>query len=230
MINTGNAYVRIMVNGTEVARKTMYSGVPNTQDYTASCGQESGGFYGSAPSFPNSVPAGIDQYEWATTSSGWTITLHPNYDEGLNVYMSRVRITWNDPYSSNTTTLQVRAHNSCGWGGWKNVGTLSSSSVYYTSAYPNPVSDILTVNFEPTLVAQTKASLQTTGNVLTAKKRAFTLDVKLYDYLGSLRHSATSTGETLLLNVSELPNGIYFLHVHDGIMNEPEVKRIIVSH
>jgi hypothetical protein len=225
-----DAFVRIMVNGTEVARKTAYVGVPHTQSYTASCGEESGGFYGSAPSIPHSVPAGIDQYEWATSNSDWTITPHPSYDEALDVYMSRVRITRNNSYSSSSTVLQVRAHNGCGWGGWQTVGTLSSSSLYYTSAYPNPVGDFLTVDFDPVSVAQTKASLQTTDNTLTAKKRAFALDVKLYDYFGTLRHSAASTGETLLLNVSELPNGIYFLHVHDGITNEPEVKRIIVSH
>jgi hypothetical protein len=34
----------------------------------------------------------------------------------------------------------------------------------------------------------------------------------------------------LQIDVSNLPDGVYFLHVYDGVSSTPEVHRIIVKH
>jgi hypothetical protein len=99
----------------------------------------------------------------------------------------------------------------------------------YSLASPNPVSDVLTVSFNPELVTQAKASLQSSTGGQTAR-RAFHFTVKLYDDSGILQRQIISTGENITLDVAGLKNGFYILHVHDGVTDKPEVHKILVNH
>ena len=40
----------------------------------------------------------------------------------------------------------------------------------------------------------------------------------------------SSKGGTVQLNVTNLPNGVYFLSIYDGVSEKPEMKRVIVNH
>ena len=77
--------------------------------------------------------------------------------------------------------------------------------------YPNPTSDILTMEIG---VESTKA----------------TYDIRLYDGQGNLLRQQKTKGGTVQFNVSALPNGIYYLHVYDGVSDTPEMRQIVVEH
>ena len=34
----------------------------------------------------------------------------------------------------------------------------------------------------------------------------------------------------MMFNVSALPNGVYYLHIYDGVNNTPEIQQIMVEH
>jgi len=92
----------------------------------------------------------------------------------------------------------------------------------YVKALPNPVSDILNINVSSDRFLQTKSSLQ--------KQQTLSLSIKLFDIFGALQLQTTSAGVNVTMNVSNLPNGIYFLHVNDGVSATPEVHKVIVHH
>ena len=101
-------------------------------------------------------------------------------------------------------------------------GTYTTSYVnvsYYSPSpsYPNPVSDVLTVE---------------TGTTVSAKAQGanLTYDVRLYDAQGNLLRQASNKGGAVQFNVSALPDGIYYLHIYDGVNSTPEMQQIIVEH
>jgi hypothetical protein len=226
----GSGCVRILVNGIEIAQKTVYVGAPVSTDITASCGPETNNkYYGSAAA--RSTPFVGDQYEWMTDNSGWTIIQHPNADD-LGIPMNGVQIT--PPYTSASTILRVRAHNACGWGTWKQVGTLSGSSYYSMSAYPNPVNS--TLNVEVTIDAQahaqalSQASAQLQAAGAGSVKQTPTFDIRLYNGRGVLLRQASSQAGTVTFDVSGLPEDTYYLHVYDDTQTRPEIQQVIIRH
>ena len=113
--------------------------------------------------------------------------------------------------------IPYQVHRSWGTDHYAPVYVYSSKG--YAVPYPNPVSNVLTVSFNPELVAETRASAQ----------RSFSLSIKLLDFFGVLRHQTSSLGENITIDVSNLKNGMYILQVHDGISAVPEVHKIIVN-
>jgi len=121
--------------------------------------------------------------------------------------------------------VDVSIQNRCG----SNV-----NSGYYTSlwvgnrspvaAYPNPVSDILNIEIKQQANSQSQS-------ITDEKpfKSAFTYDIRLYDGQGNLLRHVTTKGGTVEFNVNNLPNGIYYLHVYDGVNSTPEVQQILVE-
>jgi hypothetical protein len=86
-------------------------------------------------------------------------------------------------------------------------GNINIVSVERTIAfYPNPANDILYVDLE------NKTS------------------IRLYNSLGKLCRQAKTTGGTVELSVSNLPNGIYFLNIRDESASKSETHKIIVKH
>jgi hypothetical protein len=214
---TGPAWISVLVNGQEVARKTVYAGILQTADFSGSCGGpetgSSGLFFGSVRSSYS-----VNEFEWSTYP-GWTVVSHPDFPN--NIPMGNVRITRTSSSAYTTTPVWVRARNGCGWSSEKQIGTLSSSSYYTVSAYPNPVLDVLNLLIEEE---------ETTGSSRTGVKPVYT--IHLYSIMGGTPVLQTSANEagTVQLNVGNLPNGIYVLHVHDGTENPPLTQRIVISH
>jgi hypothetical protein len=215
---SGIGWISIVVNGIEVAKRNVQVGIPVI-----------------TITGPTSTPNGQYAHYYATTPSGtsptsyqWSLSpQNNNVLYGATSYSLDIAF-----YTAGNYQLVCRATNSCGQGGYT---ALNGINVYNTSsysiAYPNPALSTLTVSFNPELVAQTKASLQSAiGTLGAVKTKGFALDVKLYDSFGTLQRQTTSAGDDVTLDVSGLRNGIYVLHVHDGIAAKPEVHKMIVSH
>jgi hypothetical protein len=214
--SNGNGWVSIVVNNVEAIRENVYVGTPVVTSITGPTNTPNGQY----ANYHANVATGTipTNYQWILNPQG-NNNLYGASSVSLDIAF----------YTAGNYQLVCRAYNSCGWGEYKTINLNVYSSSSYSIAYPNPVSDILTVSFNPELVAQAKASLQSSGGMQTAK-RTFLLNIKLYNDSGVLQHQATSTGENVTLDVSRLKNGFYILHVHDGIADKPEVHKIIVNH
>jgi hypothetical protein len=87
--------------------------------------------------------------------------------------------------------------------------------------YPNPVSDILTVPLEQAVTSSMTAASQ-------AVRPAY--DIRLYSEFGSIVKQSVSSEEQAELNVADLPDGIYYLHVYAGSNTRPDIHKIIIRH
>jgi len=55
-------------------------------------------------------------------------------------------------------------------------------------------------------------------------------DIRLYDMQGNMVRQTTAKGGIVQFDVSNLPNGIYFVHIYEGINKNPEVIKVIIEH
>jgi len=106
--------------------------------------------------------------------------------------------------------------NACGSsGGQLLVKAYNRQSPAYI-VYPNPVNDILSIEMQQT-ISNTNKPLR--------------YDIHLYDIQGNLvRNTNTTKAGTVQLNVTNLPDGNYFLHIYDGVDATPFMKQIVVKH
>ncbi|MDR1746546.1 MAG: hypothetical protein LBR49_04665 [Tannerella sp.] len=151
---------------------TIRSVVPNTANITTNYGLESSYTYYAQVTNSFSNTEGIDEYEWNTVYSGWTIEEHP-VGGGYHP-MDRIRVT--GTASSPTTALRVRAHNACGWSNWIQVGTLTPSA-YYSAVYPNPSTGLININIE---VNRENFAAKTDATRATLSKTP-TFDLRIYN-------------------------------------------------
>jgi subtilisin family serine protease len=232
--NTGGiseVSVSIIVGGVTVASKSFVMGtVPDISSITSvTIGCEYGTHFGYIPN--STVPSnqGINQFEWHATTSNITIEPHPaGY---IHIQGDHVRIL-TDSYVYGG--IEIRAHNTCGWSSWQWVAALSPCSSYYSmSASPNPVNTTLNINITSNENALQSQSSQ--SQVASAKRKTLATgtvyEIKLFTNTGSQVRQATAqdTGN-IALNVSDLPNGLYILYIHDGSDNPPHTQNIIVAH
>jgi len=84
--------------------------------------------------------------------------------------------------------------------------------------YPNPVSDLLNIEIKVKFVESVQMKANTNYRV------------HLYDGQGNLLRQTTTKGGVVQFNVSNLPNGIYYLHIYDGVNSIPEIQQILVEH
>ena len=88
-------------------------------------------------------------------------------------------------------------------------------------AYPNPVDDILTVDIDAFAAANPPAQFSGSRPIY---------DVRLYDGLGNMLRQERAGGGIIQFDVSNLPDGLYYLHIYDGVSNAPDIQKIIVQH
>jgi len=119
-------------------------------------------------------------------------------------------------YPSGYYQISCRASNACGVG--TNFAYLSVNVSDGYKSYPNPASDIL--NIEIDAAKSSDMSGKTAPNI----------DFRLYDDKGNLLRQTTSNGGTVQFNVSNLPNGSYYLHIYDGVNSAPIIQQIMVEH
>lgn len=127
-----------------------------------------------------------------------------------------------------TFWIKYRYRNSCGWSAWYtitgSVQNLASCKCYKSpvpppgntfKAYPNPTSDFLNVELnDPNRTA----------------KQNPTYEVRLYDSLGNLKRNTQTNGVKVEFNMTNLPDGVYLLHIYDNESDTTEVHKIIVEH
>ena len=126
--------------------------------------------------------------------------------------------------------IWINFYDDCGWGDDFYIPfemlvpspSSSSPSSFPSLAYPNPVSDILHIDID-----QYKIEMD---NVIGKSQQTINFDIRLYDGQGNMLRQTFSKDGTVQFNVSNLLNGIYYLHIYDGINDKPEMKQIVVQH
>jgi hypothetical protein len=86
--------------------------------------------------------------------------------------------------------------------------------------YPNPANDVINI-----VIDTKEASL-----FESSKPAPASYDIRLYDGQGIMRRKTNTVSKTTQFNVSDLPNGIYFIHVYDGVNSNPEIQKVLVTH
>ncbi|MCL2651616.1 MAG: T9SS type A sorting domain-containing protein [Candidatus Azobacteroides sp.] len=106
---------------------------------------------------------------------------------------------------------------------------LSPPAPIAMNVYPNPASGIL--NIETGEDGNTpSAAKQHTTTLDKPLKTDITREVRLYDGHGKLLLHTKTKDSHVHLNVSHLHNGIYYLHIYNGVSDKPEIHQIMVKH
>ena len=215
--SSGSGWVRVMSGSTILAEYQVWVGAP--QVYISG---------------PQSVSpwSNADYTLHASTSLSWPLA---QFDWSLGTYGGWGSISWNQYQSYATVSVgsadnyyQVvgRIKNTCGWSSYAylNIYVYNYSPSPPPPAYPNPVSDILNVDLDQVVASRSGSS----GQQPLAANAAF--DIRLYDPQGNLLRNSAAKGGTIQFNVSNLPDGNYFLHIYDGVNSAPEIQQIVVQH
>jgi len=174
----------------------------------------------------------------------WTVTPNPAAFSISQPYFDTAIITLKQPISG-SFTLEARLGSATG--ALLATATISTtqsgSSLSAAYAYPNPASSDLNIEIKEEAVAtetMQEASVSdalTTVDALTATDAQLSkavdpvFDIRLYNDQGSqVRQTSARIGEQVQFNVSNLPNGNYYLHIYDGINPQPEKRQIVVRH
>ncbi len=168
---------------------------------------------------------------YATLTIGnqpFDVTINPSYV--IDYSSIEMYVLHYFPSYTNTGYLNIHFQNSCG---------ISSSPFsipvevldYWSAstAYPNPASNILNIEIDAQAIAQAKALQPATTGGKQFKINP-TYDVRLYDNQGNLLRNAKTKGGSVQFNVANLLNGIYYLHIYDGVSKKPQMRQIIVEH
>ena len=107
-----------------------------------------------------------------------------------------------------------------------NSASSYSQSKNYILAYPNPAGNILYIEIDALKAIQSMQSNISNRNT----QSDLVFDIRLYDGQGNLLRQTTVKDGKTEFNINNLPNGIYYLHVHDGVNDKPELRQILVEH
>jgi hypothetical protein len=163
------------------------------------------------------------------------VSTYSTYYYGVNLYSysDPISYSWNlsggsgylDPNGSSASVnfynptsyyLSVYVSNACGSDyAYKYIYAGYSPSP--ASTYPNPVNDILNIEIDNQAAKQQP-------NVINS------YNIRLYDVLGNIRRQTTTQNSSIQFNVSNLPNGFYYLHIYDGVSSKPDMRTIVVQH
>ena len=120
-------------------------------------------------------------------------------------------------YTAGTYILRAEINTSCGFQYvYKTVYANPSKSAAPSVIYPNPVDDVLFVDLDKIANNQNKTNV--------------TFDVRLCDSQGNVVCQANSKNGVIQFNVSNLHDGVYFVHIYNGSISKPEAHRVIIKH
>jgi hypothetical protein len=229
---SGNAagWVSIMFNGAEIVRHNVWVGKPNFSllfeslhygHFVAPSSYFTAEFYYYTP-LPTQC---ITTTNWSVAPAG---SAYLTYQSPTFTRVNAPPLYGNQSPINGTVT--ATAYNTCGSSQATNFFVVTNDvSPIYVSIYPNPASDILHLEFDEEAIAQIKALEQS----LTKGKRIMadmTYDFRLYDGQGNLLRYRKAKGGSVQFNVANLPNGIYYLHIYNGISEKPAMRQIVVEH
>jgi hypothetical protein len=210
--SSGSAYVSITLGGVEIARKdiTIYATPPSRSvNGDGYFGYASTGYYELSSAYSG------ESYSWdisPTSAVSLTYSWYNNYPKDC------VQVQPANPFPSQyygityTLTATITGSSGCTTEAWKNFSIMSWPSPA-PPPYPNPASSTLNIDLEAGSAGSTKA-----------------YDIRLYDEQGNLQRQSTTKGGTVQIDVSNLPNGTYFLHIYDGVSKTPQMQQIVVEH
>ena len=108
--------------------------------------------------------------------------------------------------------------------------TFNAYSVNVAMPNNNPVNDTWVFPTEPLSQIQIdnyNQKAKKDNNLIFIADRIF--GIRLYDGQGNLLRQAITKGGMVQFNVSNFPNGIYYLHIYDGENSSPEIQQIMVE-
>ncbi|MDD4116224.1 MAG: hypothetical protein PHG27_11645 [Massilibacteroides sp.] len=161
----------------------------------------------------NSSPT---QFEWILNPQG------RNNLYGTNT--SELTIAF---YDVGSYQLVVRATNANGTGEYFVTGCNVYNPESYSSSYkvyPNPVSNVLIID----LASLTEKDIQSIKQNNISKT---SYDIYLYNLMGStVKRTKVSDKQQVRMDVTNLPDGYYYLIIDDKSGNESEKQTIIIKH
>jgi hypothetical protein len=137
------------------------------------------------------------------------VPLNGNYLSPYGYQNNSCAITFYNPYSASGYSVQSRAQNSCGIGGYGTTN-IYIHNCYMFSLSPNPASETVTV---------TKKVLGGTDNSVYAPiydDLNTIYSIRILDFYGSLCYSTTKSGDSFTFPVSSLKDGNYIVQIIDG--------------
>ena len=160
-------------------------------------------------------------YSWGMEGNSSYYSLSPNGNS--------VKVTFNIDFDW-SFKLYVNAYNSYGSDYAAKYITFKGSqkSGSAPKIYPNPVSDILYIEIDQDTIDRVLALLQNKGSKSFNSVPVF--DIRLYNGQNILLMKQFTKGGITQFNVSDLPDGIYYLHIYNGVLSKPEMYSIIVKH
>jgi len=209
--------------GVELARYRVWYGEPAISvyapyDVVPQTGYEAILSYNGAPY----TLQGVTSVNWTCTSN---LKIMSKSITGAGFIVTKMSGT-----GTESATITAQANNSCG-----STSTYQSLTINWPSPspspspftiYPNPTIGALNIEIDQQSVVQKYTLNQTYTN----SKIDPTFDVRLYDGLGNLLRQILTKGGTVQFNVSNLLDGLYYLHIYDGISSKPEMQQIVVEH
>ena len=229
---TGNGsagWVRVMSGTMEIARREIWVGVP---DISLNSNRVEGpvnlvvgqvGAYSVSHSHPPLPHATI---KWATTGQSTITSNHQLanvtfWQVGSYQISAAVSNECGSTFAAFTNVNVVRGDGNeppvtcnCNpsWG--------CSCIIFGPMVHPNPVSDILNIEIGTTNTRiPFRADIVISDNIY---------EIRLYNDRGNLVRQMTTRGGKMQFNVSNLPTGVYSLHIHDGVSCSPDIRQIII--
>ncbi|MCL1942866.1 MAG: T9SS type A sorting domain-containing protein [Candidatus Azobacteroides sp.] len=226
-IANGAGWIEATVNGITASRFNVWVGPPQITSVTGPTKIRAGG-----PATFTCDYAGGESIIWKALGGSPTIYIYPDMHSADLVYLYNG--TWNVTAKvTNQCGSQSQTQSITVTGGYDNNGPpcLTCPDVgLYSSAYPNPAGNILNIEIDGEAGAQTKSMEEQTITGSKTIRQDVTYDVRLYDGMGTLLRRATVKSGKVEFDVSNLADGIYYLHIYDGINEKPEMTQIIVQH
>lgn len=144
-------------------------------------------------------------------------------------------ISYDNPYGDNSMvtlrplstsfTVELRAHNTCGWSEWADMGvSVIYCGGWYLTMYPNPAKDVVTLSFETADEAKTtegKTRLESKG---AREKELKAYSVQIWSEEKGMVKSIQSDEKEIQIPLHGLEKGKYYLHL---IYNDKTYKEVL---
>jgi len=213
--SSGVGFVRIMLGNQELKTHNFWVGPPTAGNIIGPTSAKTGGSLDYSINY-----SGGTDVTWSSTGSPYIWSMGGG-----------ASITY---YQTGTWKITVAITNQCGFANrdhWVTITGLSCNCViqppqscpclpWWSPPYPNPASDIINIELDKNLTSQSKAPGVGTDP---------TFDIRLYDGLGNIVRQTTSKGGTVQFNINNLPEGLYYMHIYDGVSKTPRIEQILVE-
>jgi subtilisin family serine protease len=204
---SGTAYVKATISpisggcGSTTIQYNLWVGPPAVSVTGPSEGCVNNTFYFTAT--PTITYSSASNYTWDL------VPLNGNYLQPYGFNNNQCAITFYNPYSASGYTVEARAQNSCGIGGY-GTANIWVHTCYTFTLSPNPASETVTVtkkvvgddaNFSSSILSEDSNTIYT---------------IRIIDFYGALHYTATKSGDTFSFPIASLKDGSYIVQITNG--------------